>query len=145
MNTDDLTDAFERGEIDGRVFPHELHVRVTRELARRYPRDVAFRRLSDGIRDIAARAGRPAAFHETITRAWFEPIAAVDDLDEHPELFDKALLDRYYTPAVLARGRERWVEPDIAPLRLPPPHASPPAGLLGRAAGPVSHVRRVSF
>lgn len=121
MNDDGLTDAFERGEIDGSAFPHEHHVRVTWSLARRYSPDDAFRRLRAGIRDIATRAGRPAVFHETITRAWFELIAAADDLDVHPELLDKTLLGRYYTPAALARGRERWVEPDLAPLRLPPP------------------------
>ena len=134
MNDDSLTDAFERCEIDGGAFPHELHVRVSWNLARRYPRDDAFRRLSAGLRDIAARAGRPAAFHETITRAWFELIAAADDLDDHPELLDKTLLGRYYTAAALARGRERWVEPDLAPLRLPPP-----------AERPVSHPGRPSF
>lgn len=126
MNDDGLTDAFERGEIEGSAFPHEYHVRVSWGLARRYPPDDAFRRLSAGIRDIAARAGRPSAFHVTITRAWFELVAAADDLGDHPELFDKTLLGRYYTPAALARGRDRWVEPDLAPLRLPPP-----ADLLG--------------
>lgn len=123
MTTDELVAAFEAGTIDGGVFPHEAHVRVTWALARRYERDDALRRIADGIRGIAARAGRPGVYHETITRAWFELISAADVLDEHPELFDKRLIARYYSPEALAAGRERWIEPDLAPLALPAPVA----------------------
>jgi hypothetical protein len=55
----------------------------------------------------------------TITRAWYELISSVDGLDSHDELFDKALLERYYSPERLAAGREQWLEPDLQPLRLP--------------------------
>jgi hypothetical protein len=120
MTDDMLVAAFEAGQIDGREFPHERHVRVAWALARRHPRDEALRRLTDGLRRIAERAGRPDAYHETITRAWLELVAGVDDLGGHPELFDKALLGRYYSPAALAAGRDRWVEPDLQPLCLPP-------------------------
>jgi flavin reductase (DIM6/NTAB) family NADH-FMN oxidoreductase RutF len=113
-----LVAAFERGEIEGSDFPHERHVRVARGLARRYPRDEALRRLEAGIRGIAERAGRPGAYHETITRAWFELVAEAESLEAHPELFDRALLDRYYSRAQLAAGREGWLEPDLSPLRL---------------------------
>ena len=129
MTDDELIAAFEAGEIDGADFPHERHVRVAWGLARRYPRVDALRRLTEGIRGIAERAGRPAAFHETITRAWFELIADADDLERHPELFDKTLLGRYYSPGTLAAARDRWVEPDLHPLRLPAPDAAPPADL----------------
>ena len=113
--------AFEAGTIDGGAFPHQAHVRVTWALAHRYGRDDALRRIADGIRGMAARAGRPGVYHETITRAWFELISAADDLGEHPELFDKALIARCYSPEALAAGRQRWVEPDLAPLELPAP------------------------
>jgi len=128
MNTDNrLLAAFEGGEIDNADFPHERHVSVAWMLAQQHPREEAFARLVAGIRRIAERAGRPGAYHETITRAWFELIAAVDDLARHPELLDKTLLSCYYSTARLAAGRDRWLEPDLHPLRLPPPPPKPMA------------------
>ena len=126
MKSDDnLLAAFEAGEIDSGEFPHERHLRVAWELSRRYERDEAFERLAAGLRDIAARAGRPDAYHETITRAWFELVAAAEDLDRYPELRDKCLLNRYYSAARLAAGRTEWLEPDLHQLCLPPPPAAP--------------------
>ena len=52
-------------------------------------------------------------------------ITAADDLEQHPELFDKTLLSRYYTPERLAAGRDEWLEPDLHPLRLPSPPLAP--------------------
>lgn len=124
MDNTALLDAFEAGEIAGNEFPHPSHVQVAWELSRRYDRDEGLRRLIAGIQGIAARAGTPTVYHETITRAWFELVSSADDLAEHPELFDKTLLSRYYTAGRLAAGRERWLEPDLHPLSLPPP---PPA------------------
>ena len=123
---EDFVAAFEAGKAESDGFPHEAHVRVTWGLIRRYGRDDAFPRLVAGIRGIAARAGKPQAYHETITRAWFELIAAAQDLEDHPELFDRSLLDRYYSAGALAAGRDEWVEPDLHPLGLPPPPAPAP-------------------
>jgi hypothetical protein len=134
MNVDELIAAFEAGTVEGDAFPHEAHVRVTWELIARYGREEAFPRLVAGIRGIAARAGKPEAYHETITRAWYELIAGAAELDEHPELLDRSLLGRFYSAGALAAGRERWVEPDLHPLGLPPPAAAPPErGLVIRA------------
>ena len=74
--------------------------------------------MSEGIRRMADRAGAPAKYHVTITRAWFELISSVDDLELHPELMDKRLLGRFYSPERLAAGHRRWLEPDLQPLRL---------------------------
>jgi flavin reductase (DIM6/NTAB) family NADH-FMN oxidoreductase RutF len=117
----ELIDAFELGAIDGAEFPHERHVRVARALAQRYGRADGLPRLIAGLRAMAARAGRPEAYHETITRAWYELIASAEDLERAPELFDKRLLSHYYSSARLAAGRDRWLEPDLHPLRLPAP------------------------
>ena len=114
----ELVDAFEAGRIDGGQFPHESHVRVAWGLARRYGRDEGLRRMTVGIRDMAIRAGRPGVYHETITRAWFELVSQADDLAAAPQLFDRTLLGRFYSPDRLAAGRERWLEPDLGPLRL---------------------------
>ena len=120
MNQDELLNAFESGRLGASEFPHPAHVRVAWGLAQRHEPAEAYRRLSAGIRSIATRAGKPDKFHETITRAWFALIAQVDDLAEHPELFDQRLLSQYYSPARLAAGRERWLEPDLRALRPPP-------------------------
>jgi hypothetical protein len=91
---------------------------VSFALAQRYSPEEAYSRLVAGLRALTIRAGRPDRFHETITRAWFELISGVEDPHAHPELFDKGLLARFYSPERLAAGRERFVEPDLAPLRL---------------------------
>lgn len=122
MNFDaPLLTAFETGEVDNAGFSHARHVQVAWMLSRRYPRIEAFERLTAGLRGIAARAGRPQAFHHTVTRAWFELIASVDDPDDYPEIFDKSLLSRYYSVERLAAGREAWLEPDLHRLCLPAP------------------------
>jgi hypothetical protein len=110
---------FEAGRISGSEFPHERHVCVAWCLSRRYPHEEALRRLAEGIRRIAARAAVPGKYHETITRAWFELVAQAETLDGHPELFDSALLRRYYSPERLEAGRHEWLEPDLQPLALP--------------------------
>jgi hypothetical protein len=117
---DTLLDDFEAGRIRGSDFPHERHVRVAWGLTRRYPREEAFARLEYGIRRIAADAGVPGKYHETMTRAWFELVAQAKSLDAHPELFDSGLLGRYYSAARLAAGRHEWLEPDLEPLVLAP-------------------------
>jgi hypothetical protein len=119
MTDDELVVAFEAGTLGAQDFPHARHVRVAWGLARKYGQRDGLDRLIAGIRHIATRAGRPAAYHVTITRAWFELISSVDGLADHDELFDKALLERYYSSGRLAAGREQWLEPDLQPLRLP--------------------------
>jgi hypothetical protein len=113
-----LLNDFEAGRIPGSEFPHERHVRVAWSLSRRYPHDEALRRMAEGIRGIAARAGIPGKYHETITRAWFELVAQAESLDAYPELLDSSLLARYYSPERLAAGRHEWLEPDLRPLVL---------------------------
>lgn len=120
-----LLAAFEAGTLDSDEFPHARHVQVAWSLAQRYGRAEGLERLGAGIQRLATRAGRPDAYHVTITRAWFELIASVDSLSEHPELFDKRLLERYYSRERLAAGRDEWLDPDLQPLRLPPADPRP--------------------
>jgi hypothetical protein len=116
-----LLDDFEAGRTDATAFPHERHVEVAWGLSRRYPHDEALARLAEGIRGIAARAGVPGKYHETMTRAWFELVAQAESLQRHPELLDRSLLARYYSPERLEAGRHEWLEPDLAALLLPLP------------------------
>jgi hypothetical protein len=144
MNDDELVKAFEAGAISNEEFRHESHVRVARALAKRYGRQEGLRRLAFGIRSIATRAGHPEKYHETITRAWFDLVAGIEDVARYPELLDKRLLGRYYTAARLAAGRDRWLEPDLHPLTLPAPpartsrkegrHRSSPEPAMGRGS-----------
>jgi len=131
VDQSELLDAFENGTIAPEDFPHAHHVHVARGLAHRYGRDEGRRRLIAGIRRMAERAGRPQAFHLTITMAWYELIAGVDDLDSAPELLDTSILGRYYSPDRLAAGRDRWLEPDLHPLILPPAAADETPNLRG--------------
>jgi hypothetical protein len=62
----------------------------------------------------------PGKYHETMTRAWFELVAQAETLDAHPELLDRSLLARYYSPDRLDAGRNEWLEPDLEPLLLAP-------------------------
>jgi hypothetical protein len=124
ISSDDLLDAFQAGAIDSSEFRHEHHVRVAWGLARCYGREAGLRRMIAGVRQIAARAGHPEAYHQTITQAWFALIADAQELAADSILFDRKLLSRYYTPERLSQGREGWVEPDLRPLRLPAPGSS---------------------
>jgi hypothetical protein len=119
MTDESLVDDFEAGRIAGSDFPHERHVRVAWGLSRRYPHDEGLDRLARGIRDIAARAGVPGKYHETLTRASYELVAQASSLDAHPELLDRSLLTGYYSRERLEAGRHEWLEPDLAPLVLP--------------------------
>jgi flavin reductase (DIM6/NTAB) family NADH-FMN oxidoreductase RutF len=125
LTVDEVVDAFEAGALGNDEFPHARHVRVAWGLARRYGASEGLERLTAGIRAIATRAGRPDAYHVTITRAWFELIVSAENLADHEELFDKTLLGRYYSPARLEAGRTQWLEPDLHPLGLPPPDSHP--------------------
>jgi hypothetical protein len=121
MDDVSLIAAFEAGMIPATEFPHEHHVRVAWGLARRYGPEEGLRRLIAGIRGMAVRAGRPDAYHVTITKAWFDLVASVDDLADAPELLDKSIINRYYSSDRLAQGHDRWVAPDLNPLHLPIP------------------------
>jgi hypothetical protein len=118
MENEVLLNYFEAGQIAGSDFPHERHVQVAWGLCRRYGWEEGLQRMSLGIRQMAARAGRPGAYHVTITRAWYELISQVDDLSSAPELFDQHLLGQFYSTERLAAGRSSWVEPDLGPLSL---------------------------
>src|SRR5437879_5026184 len=101
-------DAFLHGEVDNRTFRHVDHVRVAFELLERHDFPDAVAVYSAGLKRIATQAGRPEAYHETITVAFLSLIAerrAVGRYgnfaafaENNGELLDKSILDRWYTP-----------------------------------------------
>ena len=57
------------------AFPHRDHVQVSYELLERHPFPEALLHLARGLRQLAAKAGRPEVYHETITAAFLALIA----------------------------------------------------------------------
>lgn len=123
---DDLLADFEAGRIDPARFRHRDHVRVGYELLESHPFPEALLHLARGLRQLAARAGRPEVNHETITAAFLAVIAErrwqghsvawEDFAARNPDLLKKDLLERFYEPDVLqsAVARQTFVLPRIA-------------------------------
>src|SRR5215510_1044262 len=96
-----LLAEFEEGSIDPTRFPHRAHVRVSYELLERHPFPEALLHLARGLRRLAAKAGRPEGYHETITAAFLSLIAerrlrgSYLDFEEfekqNPDLFRKQI------------------------------------------------------
>lgn len=126
MPTSDLPAVladFEAGRLDPARFPHREHVRVSYELLERHPFPEALLHLARGLRRLAAKAGRPEVYHETITAAFLALIAerrlrgryaCWDDFVAcNPDLLRKDLLQGWYEPALLQSSiaRETFVLP----------------------------------
>jgi len=120
--------TFERGEFAGDAFPHRAHLRMAWLYVMELGPDLAIRRAADGVRNLALRNGVAGLYHDTLTRAWVYAVAAAtarsrpatfaELLVRHPQLLDKQLLLRHYTPDLLASSRARamWVAPDLLPI-----------------------------
>ena len=114
-----LLARFLRDEVDPGSFPHADHVRVAFEMLRRFGFAASVFLYSDGLRKTAARAGRPEAYHETITMAFLalvnERMSGSSYLNhdafraENEDLYDKAVLRNWYPEAVLASEFARRV------------------------------------
>ena len=113
MNDDELVTRFDEGTLA--AFPHELHVRLAQAKLARMPEADALESIRSGIRAMAAKSGRPEAYHETRTVAWFRLIAAGT---AHDQLMRRDLLDDFYSPALLNsdEARKGWVPPDLADI-----------------------------
>jgi hypothetical protein len=119
--------AFLRGEIDPAAFPHREHVRMGFEMLRRHNFSETAHQYSKALRTMAERAGRPEAFHQTVTIAFLSLIAermACCDLPDfdafahaNADLMDKTALARWYRPERLAldAARRSFLLPDPAP------------------------------
>ena len=104
-------DDFEAGRADPATFGHREHVRMSYELLERYTFPEALFRLAKGLRRLAANAGVPEKYHETITVAFLALIAErrlaggftgwQDFAARNPDLLQKELLGKIYPPGVL--------------------------------------------
>jgi hypothetical protein len=110
-DVDDALDRFLGGKQSNADFRHRDHVRVAYGMLGRYAFPEAAHLFARELRAIAVRAGRPGAYHETITLAFLSLIAEhrsqgrFETFDAfayaNPDLLDKATLLRWYTPARL--------------------------------------------
>lgn len=118
-------EAFLEGRVDPASFRHADHVRMAFALLRRSPFPQAAVTLGDALRAMAARAGHPGAYHETITLAFLALIAeraaaAPDDYEAfaaaNPDLFDKRILERWYSPGRLGSdlARRTFILPEAS-------------------------------
>ncbi len=118
--------AFEAGTLE--PFRHRDHIRMAWLYLDRAPLEQATRHVVAGIRAFALANGKPGLYHETLTRFWIHLVArhrvlrvcadSVRFLEAHPRLLDKTLVERHYSPELLASSaaKERWLEPDRQPL-----------------------------
>jgi hypothetical protein len=98
--------ALETGALDPLRFPHPEHVRLGYEMLGRYAFSEALARFARGLRLLAAKAGRPEVYHETITVAFLAVIAERRGRGQHDDwsdfkakngdLFDKRCLEKWY-------------------------------------------------
>lgn len=123
LNEAALLSRFLRGELDNRDFRHRDHLAVAFELLRLVPFPEAAALYVCGVKTIAARAGNPGAYHETITIAFLslvaERAAEIGDVDfaafiaANPDLHDKHILSRWYDAGRLGTdlARRQFVLP----------------------------------
>jgi flavin reductase (DIM6/NTAB) family NADH-FMN oxidoreductase RutF len=139
LGDEEFFTAFERDQFEGHAFPHRAHLRLAWLCVRHFGVHRAVERVTAGIRAIAEKGGRPALYHDTLTRAWVYAVAAADGehgeiatfdafLEAHPELLDKNYLLRFYSAERLSspEARARWLAPDLRPIPGAPPTDAAP-------------------
>ena|SRR5215472_3170169 len=110
-------ERFLRGDIDPATFPHREHVRFAFEMLKRHDFPETARHFSRTLRAMAGKAGRPEAFHQTVTIAFLSLIAErmgssgggdfAAFAGANPDLLEKAALERWYRPERLASALAR--------------------------------------
>lgn len=122
--------AFEDGALDPAQFSHSEHIRFAYEMLERYPFGETVTRFSRGLKLLAAKAGRPEIYHETITVAFLallgERTAARryagwnEFRANNSDLLDKRCLEKWYGKEQLASDLARRTFCLPAELRLLP-------------------------
>lgn len=123
MNDHDFLTAFEAGTLH--PFNHREHIRMAWLYLRRDGWLLGTEQIRAGIQRLAAAKGVTRLYHETITMFWAQMVyqalqadAALADFEQfaaaNPDLFDKQLINRFYSPALInsEAARQTWIEPD---------------------------------
>jgi hypothetical protein len=125
-----LVDAFHRGELSPVGFDHRQHVRLAWACLRRRPLPRVLEGFRTGLGHVAAHAGKPQLYHQTVT--WTYLLLMAERLERHgadaswerfaaanPDLLGppSELLGRYYRRETLgsAAARRGFVFPDALP------------------------------
>ena len=128
---------FQSGAVDPAQFPHAEHVRVGYEMLIRYPFGDAISHFSRGLKLLAAKAGKPQVYHETITVAFLalinerrapNPTESWNDFQaNNPDLFEKRCLEKWYGAEQLKSdlARRTFCLPKPLPARSGPLPVSP--------------------
>jgi hypothetical protein len=127
-------EAFETGMLAPARFPHAEHVRFGYEMLNRYSFGEAIVRFSAGLKLLAAKAGKPQVYHETITVAF---LALINERRSrvasctwtefqagNADLFDKRCLEKWYGTEQLGSelARRAFCLPTLPPApRVPRP------------------------
>jgi hypothetical protein len=124
--------AFANGALDPAKFPHAEHVRLGYEMLERHSFGEAVDRFSRGLKLLAAKAGRPQIYHETITvaslalinerRARGGPQDWAEFRARNADLLDKRCLQNWYSAEQLASdlARRTFCLPQGATVYKPP-------------------------
>lgn len=140
MDDAELIRQFEARTLPFSEWRHATHIRVAWNYLTRHPYLEALRRIREGIKAYNAankvEETELFGFHETITEAWarilsdliarFPPCADSDAfLKEQPQAAARTLLRCYYSREriVTPQAKQRFVEPDLAPLPVVRPAA----------------------
>ena len=126
---EDFLRAFENLSFPVDQFHHREHLRVAWLYLKSSDATRAGERMSAGIRRFANHHGATEKYHHTLTLFWMRLVAVAlvetpegcafeEFLAAHPELCDKNLPRKYYSPDLLGAlaARQGWVEPDLQPL-----------------------------
>ncbi len=109
------------------AFDHRAHLALAHASITQRGLHTALSTFPDRLASIAAEAGAPEKYHETLTLAWLLLIADRSArcggfeqmLQRYPELLDPRLPERYYRAGTLSsdRARRTFVFPDgIEPI-----------------------------
>jgi hypothetical protein len=118
---------FERGGFASTNFPHRAHLHMAWLYVTSLGVEPAIEKVTMGIRNLARTHGHSNLYHDTLTRAWVYLVAGAATpqpcgfdafVERNPELLDKHLLNRYYSPDLLwsPQARTYWVPPDREPI-----------------------------
>jgi hypothetical protein len=128
VSSPDLLTRFEAGQVAAQEFGHRQHLEVVWLYLARLTPEQAAEAVRAGIRRLATAHGVPQLYHETLTRVWIHLVAGAradrpdlpfdELLAARPELLDRALPQRFFSPELLgsAEAKARWVEPDRTAL-----------------------------
>lgn len=129
LSDEELLCALENGTITPKQWNHRAHVRGGYLLMQRFGLTEGTARMQAGLKRLNAAHGSPntlmRGYHETITVAYLrlifqrlirtQSMTSQEFCDVHPELLDKHLLLRYYTPDRLwsQAAKQGFLEPDV--------------------------------